>query len=453
MGAVEGKLKIKPDRGMGLYVHIPFCVARCYYCDFVSTAGLGRAWQVRYREAILKEWALYRERWVELKAGQESRDEWNMHRESGAEWALHRGSQTERKVYPNSQKDWKMHEKGQNELKVRQASQADVFPDVGAGWKSVYFGGGTPTYLDEDILEELMRKLVGATLCQEFTVEANPGTLTESKLGMLRRTGCSRLSIGAQSVDNKRLAWLGRRHTAEGFRQAWDMARASGFANMNLDLMYGLPGQSLEHWRDTLAEALTYQPEHISLYQLNIEEGTPLARCSASGEECVADEDICCKQYEQAHEILEEAGYRHYEISNYAKPGFESHHNTLYWRNGCYLGLGAGAASHLPGLRYTNNADLEAYCSDMEKGVSPIAEREEISVSLALKDEMMLAFRLKEGIRKKPFQERWGFALDQKYGSALEKHRVAGLLEEDEEHVFPTLQGWLQYNSWVQDFL
>jgi oxygen-independent coproporphyrinogen-3 oxidase len=388
---------------MGLYVHIPFCVARCNYCDFASTAGLGRTWQERYKKAVLKEWALYQE----------------------------------------SQKDWKAHRE----------SQKHIFSGAGTAWETVYFGGGTPTYLNEDILEELMRELVGAPIYQEFTVEANPGSLTESKLHMLRRAGCSRLSVGAQSFDDKYLAWLGRRHTAEGFRQAWDMAQASGFTNMNLDLMYGLPGQPPDNWRDTLEEALTYKPEHISLYQLNIEEGTPLAWLSSAGEECVADEEICCKQYGQAHQILTEAGYRHYEISNYAKAGFESRHNTLYWRNGHYLGLGAGAAGHLPGIRYTNKADLETYCSSLERSVSPVAEKEEIDASLALKDELMLAFRLKEGIQKKPFQERWGFALEQKYGSALEKHRAAGMLEEDEEHVVPTLQGWLHYNSWILDFL
>jgi oxygen-independent coproporphyrinogen-3 oxidase len=398
---------------MGLYVHIPFCVSRCRYCDFASTAGLPRGWQARYREALRKEYTFY---------------------QKGAA--------------------------------------------AGARWGTVYFGGGTPTYLDEDLLEGMITDLLqggedsgggvaqgapgrgGETLRQgaapdwyEFTVEANPGTLTEGKLAMLRKAGCGRLSIGAQSFDDRYLAWLGRRHDAAAFRRAWEAARKAGFANMNLDLLYGLPGQSADHWRRSLSEALAFQPEHISLYQLNIEPGTALARLAETGQTCTADEETCRSQYLLAHQILGEAGYLHYEISNYALPGRESRHNSRYWRNGYYLGLGAGAAGYLPGFRYTNKAGLEEYLTDLGHGAAPVAEWEGIDEATAETEELMLAFRLREGVGKGHFRLRRGFDMREKYGRALEKHLAAGLLEEDEEAIRPTLEGWLQYNQWIQDFM
>jgi oxygen-independent coproporphyrinogen-3 oxidase len=230
------------------------------------------------------------------------------------------------------------------------------------------------------------------------------------------------------------------------------MARAAGFTHMNLDLMYGLPDQSPEHWGETLITALSFQPEHISLYQLSIEDGTPLAALAACRQKCAADEEICRRQYLLAHEVLTDAGYRHYEISNYAKPGFESRHNTHYWRNGLYLGLGAGAAGHLPGVRYTNKADLEEYLSVLEGGALPVAEWEETDGRTALAEEMMLAFRLREGVEKVPFQERHGMTVERKYGEALEKLLRAGLLIDDGERVYPSLEGWLSYNGWITDF-
>lgn len=371
-----------------LYVHIPFCMSRCAYCDFASTAGLDRSWQGRYLSSVLREWELYRE--------------------TGA---------------------------------------AGV-------WGTAYFGGGTPTYLDEDILEGIFAGLGfpdGNT--SEFTVEANPGTLNGSKLNMLLRKGCGRLSVGAQSFDDRYLSWLGRKHTAEGFQQAWDMARTAGFTNMNLDLLYGLPDQSPGHWRETLRLALAYQPEHISLYQLNIEEGTPLAALAASGGKCAADEEICRQQYVLAHQFLTGEGYLHYEISNYAKPGFESRHNTHYWRNGHYLGLGAGASGYLPGLRYRNKDDLNGYIMDLDSGALPVAEEEVIDGKLVLAEELMLAFRLREGVLKKAFQERHGFSLRERFGLILDRRLEEGLLEEDEDSLRPTLKGWLAYNGWIPDFL
>ena len=375
-----------------LYVHVPFCRSRCRYCDFVSTAGLSRDWQERYRRALLQEFALYRDG-VAFETGM------------GAE-----------------------------------------------GFATVYFGGGTPTFLDDDILEAIFTGLP-LRHTAEFTVEANPGTVTGGKLALLREAGCNRLSIGAQSFDDRRLAWLGRSHSAAGFRSAWESARAAGFINMNLDLLYGLPEQSLEDWRVTLGEALACKPEHVSLYQLNIEDGTPLARMAAAGEPCEADEETCRRQYLLAHQVLSDAGYLHYEISNYALPGYESRHNTHYWRNGYYLGLGAGAAGYLPGFRYTNKAGLEAYVADTDAGYLPVDGSEAIDSALAWAEELMLAFRMREGVRKERFRHRVGVDPQHNYAQILDKHLEAGLLEEDGEGVYPTLEGWLQYNNWVHAYM
>ncbi|MCL2166115.1 MAG: radical SAM family heme chaperone HemW [Clostridiales bacterium] len=390
-------------RPMGLYVHIPFCRSRCHYCDFVSTAGLSRAWQIRYRDALRKELAFY------MKGG-----------------------------------------------------CVDACDGrVAAGFDTLYFGGGTPTYLDADLLEEIAADFAAVLRggvrgdAAEFTVEANPGTLTAQKLAALRRAGCNRLSVGAQSFDDSYLVWLGRSHNAAAFRQAWEWAREAGFTNMNLDLLYGLPDQSMAHWERTLREALAYQPEHISLYQLNIEPGTRLAQLAGAGQNCAADEECCRGQYLLAHRMLTGAGYSHYEISNYAKPGRESRHNTQCWRNGYYLGLGAGAAGYLPEprLRYVNTGDLERYLADTERGRKPVADEETIDTRLAMAEEMMLAFRLREGVDAGGFQARWGVEPAEHYGAALEKHLATGLLEKTRQSLRPTLEGWLTYNVWVPEYL
>jgi oxygen-independent coproporphyrinogen-3 oxidase len=325
----------------------------------------------------------------------------------------------------------------------------------------------------------------GVAAPREFTAEANPGTLSPGKLALLREAGCNRLSLGAQSFDDRCLAWLGRRHRARDFRQAWAAARQAGFRNMNLDLIYGLPGQTLAHWRRTLEQALALQPEHIALYQLNIEPETVLARRAAAGEVCQAGEEACRRQYLLAHELLTAAGFNHYEISNFALTGKESRHNTLYWRNGYYVGLGAGAAGYLPaggedqgagagdgagtdtgaiadagvrpgtepaapppsqGIRYTNMADLASYLAAVEQERLPLAERETITPALGRREELMLAFRLRQGIEAAAFRRRWGLDLWQEYGSLLDKHLTAGWLQAEGGRLCPTVEGWLAYN-------
>ncbi|MCL1848399.1 MAG: radical SAM family heme chaperone HemW [Clostridiales bacterium] len=424
--------------GVGLYAHIPFCVSRCHYCDFASSAGLGRTWQERYRAALRMEMGMRRGEYPGANASSLRESHIRMDTQEAVD--------------------------GEGEIQQTGRSRRFARPS------SIYIGGGTPTYLDRDILEGILADLASAYSdaagwqsnggrqtdagCpQEYTVEANPGTLTTDKLSILRSAGCNRLSIGAQSFDDRRLAWLGRIHSAAEFRQAWGAAREAGFANMSLDLMYGLPDQTAGEWRRTLQEALACQPEHISLYQLNIEQGTVLARREEDGEQCTASEESYRAQYLLAHHVLTEAGYLHYEISNYAKPGYESRHNMLYWRNGQYLGLGAGASGYVCGRRYTNKADLAAYQADLEAGTLPVEEEEAITPEIAMAEEMMLAFRLREGVDREDFKKRWGLRLEEQYESTLARCIRAKVLEDRDGRLSPTVEGWLTYNTWVQDFL
>ena len=409
--SVDMVAETRTEPELSLYVHVPFCISRCYYCDFVSTAGLPRAMQERYRTALGKELALYTDGGL-------------LSRRAGSGFPHHA-------LQSAPMRSWEP---------IR--------------WKSLYFGGGTPTCLDEDILAGLFADIRrGGNPGAEFTVEANPGTLTPGKLAVLRQAGCNRLSVGAQSFDDRYLRFLGRSHRAEDFYKAWDAARDAGFTNMSLDLLYGLPGQSPAHWEDTLREVLAFRPEHISLYQLSIEAGTELARRRDAGRFDEADEEDCRTMYLLTHGILTDAGYLHYEISNFALPGYESRHNTHYWQNGFYLGLGAGAAGYLPGFRYTNKANLEAYIADAEKGMLPVGEKDPIDARLAIAEELMLAFRLREGPDPAAFHSRHGFDFRHQYGLPLEEHLAAGLLEEEGGRIRPTVEGWLTYNSWITDYM
>ena len=375
---------------------------------------------------------------------------------------------------------------------------------------TLYVGGGTPTYLDADILDGIISDVKGfqekvgyrpnedgrgrsGSLSLhgdgdyafvetrdgnnkqnrkkqiEFTVEGNPGSITKEKLEVLRRNGCNRLSVGVQSFEHRELVLLGRSHTVEEFQQAWTLARETGFDNMSMDLMYGLPNQTLEQWEQTLHEALRYSPEHISLYQLSVEPDTVLETMVEEGRVCMPEDELCRSLYLMTDQMLTDAGFLHYEISNYAKPGFESRHNSLYWRNGYYIGLGAGAAGHLPGtalalvskrdekkqdldIRYTNKGNLEDYLRDVEQGLAPIEEQETIDRTLGMTEELMLGFRLREGIGKQAFQDRWGISIEEAYGKALDKHLDAGFLEDDGYRFRPTIEGWLLYNHWITDY-
>ena len=313
---------------LSLYLHIPFCVRKCAYCDFPSYAGREKELP-SYVEALKREIM-----------------------EAGRKWP-------DRRV------------------------------------ETVFFGGGTPSILTGRQMKELMNAVFSSFSISpdaEISMEANPGTLTPEKLTAYRETGINRLSIGVQAMDDRLLQNIGRIHTTDEAIQAVHMAKDAGFDNINIDLMYGLPGQSMDDFTDTLEKALSLPVTHLSMYSLIVEEGTPLYRRVEEGEQVPDDEETLLMQHTAA-KVAEEHGLFRYEISNYAKPGFECRHNLTYWRRAEYLGLGSAAHSMMENTRFSNTASLSDYLAGVRE-----AERQLLDESDALEETVMLSLRTSEGM-------------------------------------------------------
>jgi oxygen-independent coproporphyrinogen-3 oxidase len=328
--------------------------------------------------------------------------------------------------------------------------------------RTLYFGGGTPSILPLDLLAGLLHALrltFHIPPDAEVTLEANPGTVPPAYLRGLRELGVSRLSLGAQSAHDDELRLLGRIHTWAETVEAVEAARAAGFDNLNLDFIYGLPGQTLTRWQETLEAALRLEPEHLSLYALTVEEGTPLKARIAAGELPLVDEDLVAEMYELAEEMLEEAGFLHYEISNWARHSplaplrFVCRHNLTYWRNEPYLGFGAGAASWWEGRRWTNVRHPADYIARLEAGRSPAEEVEEIPPRLEIGETMMMGLRLAEGVSDGRFHARFGQGLEEVFGEELARLQELGLLEWDGRAARLTPRGRLLGNQVFQHFL
>lgn len=310
---------------------------------------------------------------------------------------------------------------------------------VGSRWggstlATVYFGGGTPSLMTPEMVERILDALSLAfhiLPSAEITLEANPGTVDIHKLRQLHRLGVNRLSLGAQSAHDDELRLLGRIHTWREAVTAAEAARQAGFENLNLDFIFGLPGQTLARWQETLEAALSIAPEHLSLYALTVEEGTPLWEQIELGLVPAPDDDLAAAMYEYAEERLAAAGYRHYEISNWAREGYFCKHNLTYWHNEPWLGLGAGAHSWLEGKRWANLPHPEQYIRALGRGESPVAECEQIEPATEMGETMMLWLRLAEGADALRFQERFGVELEAVFGQALAMLRESGLLEWD----------------------
>jgi putative oxygen-independent coproporphyrinogen III oxidase len=319
---------------LGLYVHIPFCARRCPYCDF--------AIQVAATEALRAEYVAVLSRELEGALREEKR-------------AL----------------------------------------------TSIYFGGGTPTELSDEQLSGLL-KLIFETIevvpSAEITIEANPENLSDEKLAALRAAGFNRLSLGAQNFDEAALHLLGRRHAPQTIEDAIARARRAGWENVSLDLIYAVPGQSREAWRETLRRAASLKIEHVSCYSLTIESGTPFARRAADGRLIPVSDDVQADLMSDATEILGEAGIERYEVSNYARRGRESAHNLNYWRGGDYLAAGCGAHGHRSGHRWWNERAARRYIEKMrELGTARVGE-EFLQTRERLSEIVLLGLRLREGI-------------------------------------------------------
>lgn len=367
-----------------LYVHIPFCVRKCQYCDFLSGPS-DEETKDRYIEALLKE--------------------------------------------------------------IRAAEHTEDYEIV-----SVFIGGGTPSALKAEAIASVMRTLQEKFFfCEdaEVTIEANPGTVDPEKLTIYRNVGINRLSLGLQSTDAEELKLLGRIHSYEEFLKSYEWAREAGFSNINIDLMFAIPGQTGEAWRQHLYQVAELNPEHISAYSLIIEEGTPFAEQNLD----LPDEDTEYQMYEDTAEILERYGYRQYEISNYAKQGYMCRHNAGYWQRLEYLGFGLGASSLYGGMRFSNTHQMQEYLKEsrnpdqIRKDVTVLSRNEQIE------EFMFLGLRMTEGISEKKFEENFNVRLMDIYGDILQKYEETGFMEHIETKWRLTRKGIHVSNHILADFL
>ena len=359
----------------GIYVHVPFCLTRCGYCDFNAYAGLDEL-KPRYLRAL------------DIEAGL-----------AAPAWE-------------------------------------------GTPFVSVFLGGGTPTTMAPDDLRALLAALrarFDLTDDAEVTIEANPDTVDETSLRALLDAGYDRLSMGAQSFDLAVLASLERVHQPDAVRAAMAAARRAGYENVNLDLIYGTEGETLESWDRTLREAVALAPEHVSAYALTIEPATPLGRQIAAGARPEPDPDLQADMFALACEVLAASGYRHYEVSNWAKPGFECRHNLGYWERRPYVGLGAGAHAYRDDVRWWNVRPPEQYLEMVESGELPIGGSESLDPSDAYLEEVFLKLRILEGVPAAWFDE-----------ATYEPFLASGLLVDDGfGQLVPTERGMLLLNELV----
>ena len=324
--------------------------------------------------------------------------------------------------------------------------------------RSIYFGGGTPSLLPAEHIGDLLSaisSLFTVDEAAEITIEANPGTVNEAYLTSIRKLGANRLSLGVQSMNDRELALLGRIHTAAEAREAVRFARSSGFDNLSLDLIYGLPGQTLADWQHSLDEAIAMGPEHLSLYALTLEADTLMWRAAKEGSLPDIDPDLSADQYELAEDSLAAQGYGHYEISNWARPGHECRHNLTYWRNLPYLGVGVAAHSCLDGHRMANTGSLDKYMADFSGKLSPLLPEldEEIGPELALAETVILRLRLSEGVYADDIRHRFGIDILTHYGRQVEEMVVAGLMERTDGNIKLTRRGRLLSNEVFWRFL
>lgn len=330
--------------------------------------------------------------------------------------------------------------------------EAQHYSATVSGLDTVYFGGGTPTSIEPKLLGQTLDvffDVFGISEDAEITAECNPGTIGFDGLKVLRQSGINRLSIGLQTTDDKELKCLGRIHTFDDFKRCFENARSAGFENISLDLMYGLPDQSLEDWSRTLDTAASFGAEHISCYLLKVEEGTPFAEADLK----LPDDDLAADMYELAVKRLAKYGCARYEISNFAKPGKESRHNIKYWRCDDFLGLGAGAYSCLFGRRFSNVCKIDEYISSVsETGLAEVwsavqNKKEQMS------EFMFLGLRLCKGVKDSEFMARFGCSFTDVFSEAVKKYTDWGFLVSDGDSLRLSDKGFFVSNTILADFV
>lgn len=341
--------------GMELYLHMPFCVRKCAYCDFLSFPS-GAKTQRMYAKQLMEDIGVMGKRYGEIPV------------------------------------------------------------------ETIFIGGGTPSVPDSGLIVEIMEHVRHAFHVAdgaEISMEANPGTVTREKLTDYRKAGINRLSFGLQSANDRELKLLGRIHTWAEFLESFMLARECGFANLNIDLMSALPGQTCESWKETLSRVTDLDPEHISAYSLIIEEGTPFGERygSEEGRKLLPDEDSEREMYHETKRFLKDCGYERYEISNYAKPGRECRHNIGYWTGVPYLGLGLGASSYLDGCRFTVNPDMKQY---LEEKPGMFTDIEKLTKKDMEEEFFYVGLRMTAGVSLSEFERRFGISAKEVYPGLME---------------------------------
>jgi oxygen-independent coproporphyrinogen-3 oxidase len=325
--------------------------------------------------------------------------------------------------------------------------------------ESIYFGGGTPSLLLPAQIAGILEEMAKRNAIQsdaEITIEANPGTISIDTLKGFYNAGINRISMGIQSFDNLFLKILGRIHTADQARLAFQNARSAGFGNISIDLIHSLPGQSLDQWRTELQQAIAFCPEHISIYGLTVEDNTVFAHMYPPDSPDLVDEDLSADMFECADELLTKAGFDHYEIANYSRPGRRSQHNSGYWKRDGYLGIGVAAHSFLRdgfGVRFSNPDNLEEYRLSVESGQLSRIDLHQLSQAEAMAEYLFLGLRLAEGINIDVFEREFGCSLEAVYGSTPEDLVRGCLLERQGRNLALTLRGMLLSNQVFARFI
>lgn len=374
----------------GMYIHIPFCHQICFYCDFNKVFFKDQPVDA-YIESIGKELALWKQ-----------------------EGALDQPLET------------------------------------------VFLGGGTPTALTPAQLErllELIHQYVPMAKNMEWSSEANPDELTREKMEVLYKGGVNRLSMGVQTFDQDLLKRLGRTHANDDVLRAVETAREVGFSNISFDLMYGLPGQTMAQWDETLERAFAFGMPHFSAYSLIIEPKTVFYNLMVKGKLNTVTEDLEGDMYERLMDEMEKHGLHQYEISNFAKPGHESRHNLLYWDNEEYIGVGAGAHGYVNGVRYSNHGPLKKYMEPLESGERPVLDATQVSTKAQMEEEMFLGLRKTAGVDIAHFEEKFGAPLETVYGEILQSEKAKGNLAVEQGRVKLTHKGRFVGNEVFEQFL
>ncbi|SDX67651.1 radical SAM family heme chaperone HemW [Salimicrobium album] len=329
-------------------------------------------------------------------------------------------------------------------------------PDAKQVMKTIYVGGGTPTVLTAVQLEKLLKMIDGhfdIDKCEEYTFEANPGDLDQEKADLLAKYGVNRISLGVQTFDNTLLEELGRVHKEEDVYLNIERLRKAGIDNISIDLMYGLPNQSVELFEESVDKALELNLPHYSSYSLQIEPKTVFHQRYKKGELSKPPEEDEVEMYHLLQRRLREEGIYHYEISNFSRPGYESEHNLTYWDNACYYGIGAGAHGYLPGKRTINIRPLPAYLKKVFEDGKPVLHEEPVGLKEMMEEEMFLGLRKMEGVSRARFEEKYDRDPDEVFGGAVDTLIGRGLLEEDSGYIKLTEQGKLFGNDVFASFL